>query len=69
MELFLSLVRAGLAELADYLIAHFVTCLLPAFFVAGGISAFISQGAILRYFGHGANKFVSYGVASVSERS
>jgi len=66
MELFLSLLRGGLAELADYLIAHFVTCLVPAFFIAGGISAFVSQGAILKYFGHGANKLVSYGVASVS---
>ena len=66
VDLFLSLVRGGLAELADYLIAHFITCLVPAFFIAGGISAFISQGAILRYFGHGANKWLSYGVASVS---
>lgn len=66
MELFLSLVRGGLAELADYLIAHFITCLVPAFFIAGGISIFVSQGAILRYFGHGANRWVSYGVASVS---
>ena len=66
MELFLSLLRGGLAELADYLIAHFVTCLVPAFFIAGAIGVFVSQGAILRYFGHGANKWLSYGVASVS---
>ena len=59
MELFLSLLRGGLAELADYLIAHFVTCLVPAFFIAGAIGVFVSQGAILRYFGHGANKWLS----------
>jgi uncharacterized protein len=66
MEIFLGLVRGGLAELAEYLLAHFVTCLVPAFFIAGGISAFLSQGAILKYFGPAANRWLSYGVASVS---
>ncbi|TET60430.1 permease [Candidatus Aerophobetes bacterium] len=66
MDIFLGLLRGGLAELAEYLLAHFMTCLVPAFFIAGGISTFISQGSILRYFGHGANKWLSYGVASVS---
>jgi hypothetical protein len=66
MDIFFGLLRGGLAELAEYLLAHFVTCLVPAFFIAGGISTFLSQGSILRYFGYETNKWLSYSVASVS---
>ena len=45
---------------------HVVLCLLPAFFIAGAITVFVSQDAVLRYLGGGARKVVSYGVASVS---
>ncbi|GAB4032154.1 MAG: permease [Elusimicrobiota bacterium] len=45
---------------------HIVLCLIPALFIAGGISAFVSQASVMKYFGAKANKFLSYGVASVS---
>jgi uncharacterized protein len=45
---------------------HVVLCLLPAFFIAGVISAFVSQGSVLRYFGANAKKWLAYTVASVS---
>lgn len=45
---------------------HIVLCLLPAFFIAGVIAVFVSQGAVLKYFGANAKKWVSYTVASVS---
>ncbi|GAB4303609.1 MAG: permease [Marinilabiliales bacterium] len=45
---------------------HVVLCLLPAFFIAGVISVFVSQGAILKYFGANAKKWIAYTVASVS---
>ncbi len=45
---------------------HVVFCLVPAFFIAGAIAVFISQGSVMKYLGARANKFVSYGVASVS---
>ena len=45
---------------------HIVLCLLPAFFIAGVIAVFVSQGAVLKYFGANARKWVSYTVASVS---
>ena len=45
---------------------HVILCLIPAFFIAGAISVFISQASVMKYFGAGANKYVSYGVASVS---
>ena len=45
---------------------HVVLCLLPAFFIAGAITVFVSQDAVLKYLGAGAHKGLSYGVASVS---
>ncbi len=45
---------------------HVVLCLIPAFFIAGAISVFIRQSSVIKYLGAGANKFVAYGVASVS---
>lgn len=45
---------------------HVLPCLIPAFIIAGAISVFISQGAVMKYLGSKANKFLAYGVASVS---
>lgn len=52
--------------LQDYARQHVLTCLIPAFFIAGAISVFVSQAAVLKYFGAKANKILSYSVASVS---
>jgi len=43
-----------------------ILCLVPAFFIAGAISAFVSQTTVIKYFGAKANKFLAYGIASVS---
>ena len=45
---------------------HVLLCLVPAFFIAGAISVFVSQGSVMRYLGPGAKKLLAYGVASVS---
>lgn len=45
---------------------HVILCLLPAFYIAGAIAVFVSQGSVMRYLGAGANKVLAYGVASVS---
>jgi hypothetical protein len=45
---------------------HVILCLLPAFFIAGVIAVFVSQAAVLKYFGAKAKKWVAYTVASVS---
>jgi len=45
---------------------HVILCLLPAFFIAGVIAVFVSQGAVMKYFGANAKKWLSYTVASVS---
>lgn len=45
---------------------HVMLCLVPAFFIAGAISVFVSQASVIKYFGAKANKVLAYGVASVS---
>ncbi len=50
----------------EYARLHVLTCLIPAFFIAGAIAVFISQAAVVKYFGARANKALAYGVASVS---
>ncbi|MBN1387878.1 MAG: permease [Bacteroidales bacterium] len=45
---------------------HVILCLLPAFFIAGVIAVFVSQGAVMKYFGAKAKKWLAYTVASVS---
>jgi len=61
--------QAGLEAfmmLQEYARKHVLTCLIPAFFIAGAISVFVSQGSVLKYFGAQAKKVLSYSVASVS---
>jgi len=45
---------------------HVLLCLVPAFFIAGAIAAFVSQASVMKYLGAGVNKVLAYGVASVS---
>jgi len=56
----------GLFLLKEYARQHVLLCLVPAFFIAGAIGQFISQGAVMRYLGASARRPVAYGVASVS---
>ncbi len=57
---------SGISAVIDYLAAHVLTCLVPAFFIAGAIAVFVRKEAILKYFSPDAKKSVSYGVASTS---
>jgi uncharacterized membrane protein YraQ (UPF0718 family) len=52
--------------LQEYAREHVLTCLVPALFIAGAIAVFVSQTAVLKYFGADAKKILSYSVASVS---
>jgi uncharacterized membrane protein YraQ (UPF0718 family) len=45
---------------------HVLLCLIPAFFIAGTISVFVSQERVIRYLGARAKKWLAYAVASVS---
>ncbi len=57
---------SGIETLQKYLSAHVLTCLIPAFFIAGAIAVFISKKYILKYFGAKTKKYISYTIASVS---
>lgn len=63
---FTTALDAALDLVKWYAREHVVLCLLPAFFIAGIIAVFVSQGAVLKYFGANARKWLSYTVASVS---
>jgi len=62
----IELLQGGWNALLEYLSAHVLTCLVPAFFIAGAIAIFVSQGAVIKYFGPKAKKLLSYSIASVS---
>lgn len=65
-ERFMTAVDATLDLARWYAREHVVLCLLPAFFIAGVIAVFVSQGSVLKYFGANAKKWLSYSVAAVS---
>jgi uncharacterized protein len=52
--------------LGDYARQHVLLCLVPAMFIAGAITVFLNQQAVMRYLGPEANRLTAYGVASVS---
>jgi len=56
----------ALALVKWYAREHVLLCLVPAFFIAGAITVFVSKASVMKYFGAKANKVLSYGVASVS---
>jgi uncharacterized membrane protein YraQ (UPF0718 family) len=59
-------ITEALELLKSYAREHVVLCLLPAFFIAGAISVFVSKQSVMKYLGARAHKAVAYGVASVS---
>jgi len=62
----LRLVQGGLGNLAAYLAAHVLLCLMPAFFIAGGMTALIPKDSITRFLGRKAPKVVSYSAAALA---
>jgi len=52
--------------LQEYAREHVLLCLIPAFFIAGAISVFVSKASVIKYFGAKAKKIVSYSIASIS---
>jgi uncharacterized membrane protein YraQ (UPF0718 family) len=57
------LIQTGFGNLAAYLAAHVLLCLLPAFFIAGALTALVPKEAITRFLGRRASKWVSYPAA------
>jgi len=63
---FVILLRGGLGNLAAYLAAHVLLCLVPAFFIAGGLAALIPKESVTRFLGRRAPKIVSYPAAALA---
>lgn len=64
MDWLMTAFQGGLASLASYLAAHVLLCLVPAFFIAGGLSALVPQQSIIRFLGPDAPKWMSYSAAA-----
>lgn len=60
------LLQGGLGNLGAYLAAHVLLCLVPAFFIAGALTALIPKEAITRFLGRTAPKYVSYPAAAAA---
>ncbi|MFH1239938.1 MAG: permease [Candidatus Diapherotrites archaeon] len=65
-EWFNTAILSGVLLLHEYATQHVLTCLVPAFFIAGAIAVFIKKQAVLKYLGGNTKKYISYPVASVS---
>lgn len=63
---FTEAVFSSLALSKWYAREHVILCLIPAFFIAGAVGVFVSQGAVMKYLGAKANKVLAYSVAAVS---
>lgn len=66
MDTFVQLMRGGAGNLAAYLAAHVLLCLLPAFFIAGAMTALIPKASITRWLGRNAPYRVSYPAAAAA---
>jgi uncharacterized membrane protein YraQ (UPF0718 family) len=60
------LVYSGMGNLASYLAAHVLLCLLPAFYIAGAMTALIPKETVTRFLGRNTPKYVSYPAAALA---
>jgi len=60
----LELIYAGLGALKEYIALHVITCLIPAFLLAGAMVTFVSKETIIYYLGAAAHKIKSFALAS-----
>jgi len=58
------LIYAGLEALEDYIALHVLTCLIPAFLLAGAMVTFVSKETIIYYLGSAVHKLKSFALAS-----
>ena len=66
MDLALRLLNGGAGSLASYLAAHVLLCLVPAFFIAGAMTALIPKASITRWLGRSTPAVVSYPAAAAA---
>ncbi|MHC4716286.1 MAG: permease [Planctomycetota bacterium] len=59
-------IMEGFRLLQWYAVHHTLACVVPAMFIAGAISTFLSQGSVMRYLGPQSRRMTAYAVASVA---
>jgi uncharacterized membrane protein YraQ (UPF0718 family) len=64
--LLMRLFQGGTGNLAAYLAAHVLLCLLPAFYIAGAMTALIPKDTVTRFLGRNTPKFISYPAAALA---
>ncbi len=62
----ITLLHSGAGNLAAYLAAHVLLCLLPAFFIAGAMTALIPKPSITRWLGRNTPHYISYPAAALA---
>ena len=60
------LLSSGFANLASYLAAHVLLCLLPAFYIAGAMTALIPKETVTRFLGRNTPRYISYPAAALA---
>src|SRR3989337_1240195 len=60
------LLYSGLGNLAAYLAAHVLLCLLPAFYIAGAMTALIPKETVTRFLGRTTPKYISYPASALA---
>jgi uncharacterized membrane protein YraQ (UPF0718 family) len=65
-DFLLQLLQGGLGNLAAYLAAHVLLCLVPAFYIAGAMTALIPKDSVTRFLGRNTSKAVSYPAAALA---
>lgn len=58
------IIQAGMDSLKEYVALHVLTCLVPAFLLAGAIVSFVSREAIIGHLGSAVNKLKSFPIAA-----
>ncbi len=66
LEYIVQLLQSGLGNLAAYLAAHVLLCLVPAFFIAGGLTALVPRESITKFLGRRASKLIAYPAATAA---
>jgi hypothetical protein len=66
LEFGVRLLQGGLGNLAAYLAAHVLLCLVPAFYIAGAMTALIPKESVTRFLGRSTPKFISYPAAALA---
>ena len=66
LSFFTELLYSGFGNLASYIAAHVLLCLLPAFYIAGAMTALIAKETVTRFLGRNTPKFISYPAAALA---